>query len=91
MANHKSALKRVRQSEKRRLRNKTVKTRIKNLVKAARESAAQTPAQSSEALQAAVQALDKAAGRGVLHRRTASRRIARLSRLVFKSQSGSPA
>ena len=40
MANHKSALKRHRQSEKRRIRNHAIKTRVRNLVRAVRSEAA---------------------------------------------------
>ena len=86
MANHKSALKRARQNEKRRLRNKMTKTRIKNVVKTTRLSANQAPEQSVEILKEAMKVIDKAATKGTIHRKTASRKIARLSRLVFKSQ-----
>ena len=88
MANHKSALKRVRQSEKRRLRNKINKTRVKNVVKATHEAAAESPEKAAELLKSAMQTIDKAASKGTLHRKTASRKIARLARMVFKTQSG---
>ena len=83
MANHKSALKRARQNEIRRIRNKSVKTRVKNIVKDLKlaidgESKEAVP----EKLNAAKSAVDKAAKKGVLHRRTAARKISRLSRLA---------
>lgn len=83
MANHKSALKRHRQSLKRYARNKAMKTRVKNAVKTVREAvAAGEKEQASEALLKATSILDRAAGKKVLHKRTASRRISRLAQAV---------
>ena len=83
MANHKSALKRARQNEKRRLRNKSTKTRVKNIVKGVRLSVGE---KSKEAvlseLSTAKSIIDKAAKKGVIHKKTASRKISRLSRLL---------
>lgn len=77
MANHKSALKRLRQSEKRRLRNASVKSSIKTQVKKVRAGGeAETVA---EELKKAVSLLDRAVTKGVLHRNNASRRISRLT------------
>ena len=87
MANHKSALKRARQNQKRQLRNKVNKTRVKNTIKTAKDAAGQSPEQAQTALKEAMRAIDKAASKGTLHRKTASRRIARLSREIFKAQS----
>ena len=88
MANHKSAIKRARQSEVRRLRNKTNKTRVKNVVKTTREAAGSSPEEAQAKLQEAMRVIDRAASKGAMHRKTASRRIARLSRHLFKAQSG---
>lgn len=86
MANHKSALKRARQSEVRRIRNKAVKTRVKNVSKDVRQAVDEKSADSAaEKLVAAQSAIDKAAKKGVIHRRTAARKISRLSRLVKKA------
>jgi small subunit ribosomal protein S20 len=80
---HKSAIKRARQNEKRRLRNKSSKTRIKNIVKGVRQTVSE---KSNEAalseLDIAKSIIDNAAKKGVIHRKTASRKISRLSRLV---------
>lgn len=87
MANHKSALKRYRQSEKARLRNKAIKTRVKNVVKAVRKAVAegnQEEAQTS--LVTATKVLDKAASKGVLHWRSAGRSVSRLTKAVNKLQ-----
>lgn len=83
MANHKSALKRTRQSEIRRIRNKSVKTRVKNVVKTVRANASQEDATATqESLKTAKSIIDKAAKRGVIHKRTAARKISRLSKLA---------
>ena len=83
MADHKSALKRARQNEIRRLRNKSTKTRVKNIVKSVRLSVNE---KSKEAvlseLITAQSIIDNAAKKGVIHKKTASRKISRLSKLV---------
>ena len=88
MANHKSALKRHRQSLKRRDRNRVVKTRIKNAVKAVRTAIDNQDAQAAgSALQKANAVLDKAAGKNIIHHRNANRRLARLARAVNQLES----
>lgn len=85
MANHKSAIKRHRQSLKRRDRNRAAKTRIKNVVKAVRQALDQNDKeQAVTALQNAASMLDKAGSKKVVHWRNASRRIARLQQAVNK-------
>ncbi len=77
MANHKSAIKRIAQSEKKRLRNRITKTRVKNAVKkvyATAQAGETTTAQLTEAQSL----IDKAAKKGVIHRNTAARKISRL-------------
>ena len=87
MANHKSAKKRAQQNEVRRLRNRSVKTQIKRMVKTVRATAAgEDTTQGPEQMKAAQSAIDKAAKKGVLHRKTAARKISRLSRLVKSTQ-----
>ena len=81
MANHKSAKKRAKQSQVRRLRNKSVKTTLKNLdkrVHAAKEAGDNT----DELMKQTQSAIHKAAKKGVLHKKTASRKISRLFKLV---------
>ncbi|MGD2028386.1 MAG: 30S ribosomal protein S20 [Desulfobacterales bacterium] len=83
MANHKSAIKRARQNEKRRMRNKSSKTRIKNIVKSVRHTVNEKSNEAALAeLNIAKSIIDNAAKKGVIHRKTASRKISRLSRLV---------
>ena len=79
MANHKSALKRARQNENRRLRNKGVKTRVRSIVKAVR-TAGSTDAAAK--LDEAKSVIAKAAKKGVIHKRTAARSISRLAKHV---------
>lgn len=83
MANHKSALKRVRQSAIRRERNRIVKTRIKNAVKQVRSSVSENVAESvAGQLNQAKSVIAKAAKKGVIHKKTAARKISRLAKLV---------
>jgi len=83
LANHKSALKRARQNEKRRLRNKSSKARIKNIVKGVRQTVSEKSNETALAeLNIAKSIIDNAVKKGVIHRKTASRKISRLSRLV---------
>lgn len=87
MANHKSAVKRTRQNEIRRLRNRGVKTRIKNIVKDAHAAADGDNNEAAGAQFKAAQSLiDKAAKQGVLHRKTAARKISRLNKTVRRTQ-----
>ncbi|MFZ7112841.1 MAG: 30S ribosomal protein S20 [Desulfatiglandales bacterium] len=83
MANHKSALKRARQDKVKRLRNMAYKTRVKNAVKQVRAAVADNTAEEArESLVRAVSTIQKTASKGIIHRKNASRKIARLARLV---------
>jgi len=85
LANHKSALKRHRQSLKRQARNRAVTTRVKNVVKAVRQAVEANDVEKAQAaLLVATSILDKAASKKVIHRRQAARRISRLSTAVNK-------
>lgn len=83
MANHKSAVKRNLQNQNRRLRNRTVKTRVRGVVKKVVLLDKKTDAAAiSQELIAAQSVIDTAAKKGVLHPRTASRKISRLAKRV---------
>jgi small subunit ribosomal protein S20 len=83
LASHRSAIKRHRQSEKRRLRNSSVKSSIKTVVKKVRESIKEEKEEEARLFLAkTVSLLDRAVSKGVLHRRNASRRISRLTAAV---------
>ncbi len=79
MANTKSAKKRIRQNEKRRMRNRTVVTRTRTYLKRARLAMDEGDAVASqEAVKIAVRELDRAVSRGVLHAKNGARRKSRL-------------
>ena len=83
MANHPSAEKRARQNLKRRDRNRHVKTTVRTFVKKVREALASGDKKGAQsALLAATKRIDQAVGKGVFHRRTGSRYIARLATQV---------
>ena len=83
MANHKSALKRARQSEIRRVRNSGYKSNAKKAVKALRAAVANESAdEAKEGLVRTTSLIQKTASKGVIHKNTASRKISRLARQV---------
>ena len=83
MANHKSAIKRIKQNLKKNERNTHVKSTLKTYIKRVREAAAaKDPVAAREALNAAIPVVDGAATKGVIHRSTASRNVSRLTKLV---------
>ena len=83
MANHKSALKRVRQSEQRRIRNKIAKTRVKGAVKNVQLAVSEKlNDEALNRLNNAKSIIDKAAKKRAIHRKNAGRKISRLSKLV---------
>ena len=87
MANHKSALKRDRQSKVRRLRNRINKTKMKSSVEqleAAVEAGSED--QAVKALQAAASVIQKTASKGTIHKKTASRKVSRLAKRVNRMQ-----
>lgn len=85
MANTKSAVKRNRQAQKRNARNLAVKSKVKDALKAAREAIASgDQSKAKTALSAAASELNKAATKGVLHAKNASRRIGRLAHEASK-------
>ena len=83
MANHKSAAKRNRQSIVRRARNRSIKTRMKGVVKAVYTAMEENSVDKTmEALKIAIPVIDKTAVKGTLHKKTASRKVSRLTKKV---------
>jgi len=83
LANHKSAIKRARQSEEQRVRNRSRKTRMKNVIRELDEViAGKSPEKAAEQLKKAISVIAKTASKGVVHKNTASRKISRLTREV---------
>lgn len=87
MANHKSAEKRNRQSQVRRIRNRANRTRMRNAVKAV-DSAIATGSQDDAvaALNIAIPVIAKTASKGTIHKKNASRKVSRLTKSVNKMQ-----
>jgi len=80
MANHFSALKRARQTEKRTARNRANTSRLRTALRQLRESLAKGDKQAADQVfRQTVASLDKAVQKGVIHTNTASRYKSRLS------------
>jgi len=84
VANIKSQIKRNRQNETRRVRNKAVHSELKTLDKAVM-TAVEAGEDATDALRLAQKRIDMAHSKGMLHRNTAARRKSRLERLVRRS------
>jgi small subunit ribosomal protein S20 len=83
MANHFSALKRARQTERRTARNRANTSRLRSALRELRETIAKGDRQAAEQVYPlTVSALDKAIQKGTLHDKTASRYKSRLSARV---------
>ena len=83
MANHPSALKRARQNEARRTRNRSVKTKVKKVIKTVRLAVEEgSDKAAADQLNLAKSIIDKAAKQGAVHKKTAARKISRLSKHV---------
>jgi small subunit ribosomal protein S20 len=89
VANIKSQIKRNKQNERRHVRNKAVRTQLKTYTKRVRSAAAEGDGESAQKeLAVTVRQLDKAASKGVVHKRAAARRKSRLTRAVNAATSG---
>jgi small subunit ribosomal protein S20 len=83
LANIKSQIKRNRQNEQARLRNKSVRSALKTYARRVRESVAAGDREEAEtALRRATRAYDKAASKGVIHKNNAANHKASLTRTV---------
>lgn len=80
MANTKSAIKRMRQAEKRRLRNRAIRSRVRTAIKNARTALPSGGDAARAAVIEAIRIIDKAVTKGVLHRNTAARKKSALAR-----------
>lgn len=84
MANHKSAEKRVRQTEKRNKVNRSNRSTLRTSIKLRSAVASSDKAKSEELLYPTVSLIDKAVNRGVIHKNTAARYKSRLTKGVAK-------
>ncbi len=81
MANHKSALKRIRQSERRRKRNQHIRTQMRTVVKQCREAfEAGDTTKAADAFKVAEREIRRAATKGVIPKQRADRSISRLAK-----------
>lgn len=85
MANIKSAKKRIKVIERRTLRNKMIKSKVKTVIKKFEVAlAAGDKEAAAKALKAATSEISKAASKGIFHKNTASRKISRLTQAFNK-------
>ena len=85
MPNIKSAMKRVKVSKKKNLRNRMVKTGVKTAIKKYQVALTEGVAPASAQLSATTSAIDKAVSKGVMHKNTANRKKARLAKALHKA------
>lgn len=92
MANIKSQIKRIKTNEKRRLRNASIRSRMKTMIKKAimAINATTDEAEREKRIREAISAIDRACAKGVIHRNAAARRKSRLMAKVKKALSSSP-
>ena len=92
MANIKSQIKRNRQNEKRHERNKAVRTSLKTSTKKVHTAAASGDAETATARShEAARAYDKAASKGMVHKRTAARHKSRLAKAANRTAAAAAA
>ncbi|MFZ5641310.1 MAG: 30S ribosomal protein S20 [Bacillota bacterium] len=87
MPNIKSAKKRVEVIKKRTLKNAPIKSAVKTSVRKFEEALTAAPEQAKTTLTKAVEAIDKAVTKGVLHKNTAARKKSRLAKKLNKTVS----
>lgn len=85
MPNIKSAMKRVKVSEKKNLRNRMVKTGVKTAIKKYQVALMEGAQPAGAQLSATTSAIDKAVAKGVMHKNTANRKKARQAKALAKA------
>ena len=91
MANIKSQIKRNRQNEKRRIRNRNFRGSARTAVNQARAAFTENAPNTKEAVLKAISVLDQAAERGVIHKNNAARRKGRLMKKLASFEANPPA
>ncbi len=92
MANTRSAIKRIRSNQRKRVRNRTVRSHARTAVTSARSEVEGAGGKQAEAkVLEAVRQLDRAAEKGIIHKNNAARRKSRLMKQLHKSSSAKPA
>jgi small subunit ribosomal protein S20 len=83
LATHQDAIKRMKQSEGRRARNRSLRTRMRNQIKRVRDAVASKDVSTAqEQLRQATSVIHRVCQKGVIHRNQAARRISRLNKAV---------
>ncbi len=90
MPNTRSAAKMMRVAERRRQRNRTIKSAVKTFVRKAERGVTATVEDAGALVVRAIRSLDKAASKGVLHRRNAARRKSRLMKKLNATLAPAP-
>lgn len=88
MANHKSAIKRNKQSLVRKERNRTAKATLRTVIKKFVTTVETDAVAAKEVLAQAIPTIAKAASKGIIHKNNASRKISRLSKKLNKISAG---
>jgi small subunit ribosomal protein S20 len=88
VANTKQAIKMIRVAERRRKRNRPIRTAVRTYIRSAKEAIVAAPAEADtvEAVKQAISQLDRAAAKGVIHGNNAARRKSRLMRRLNAAQ-----
>jgi small subunit ribosomal protein S20 len=87
LANIKSAIKRIRSSERKQQHNRVMRGRTRTAVKTARLTLAEgKPEEAQAEIKKAISALDHAAGKGIIHKNNAARRKSRLMKQLNQLQ-----
>jgi small subunit ribosomal protein S20 len=84
LATHVSARKRARQAEKRRIRNRHVRSGVKSVLKSARAALDGKSSEIASEIRQAESVIRRAASKGVLTKKQASRKVSRLARRAHK-------
>lgn len=83
MAHHKSAKKRIRQNEKRRIRNRHIRSTLRSALKNLEQNVEQQNIEEAKAgLRKTAAIIDAAASKGVIHKNKASRHVSKITRKV---------
>ena len=91
MAHHKSAKKRIRQNEKKRIRNRHVRTTLRSALKKFEQALGeQNPEEIKTLARKTISIVDRAASKGVIHRNKAARHVSQVSRKVHSVPADSP-
>ncbi len=90
MANTKQAKKRAGQNDKRRARNRAVRSETRTMVKSLRNASVSEPEKAKGLLSETISGLDVAVRKGVLHKKTASRLKSRVALLINKVTAAAP-